>query len=58
MRKLVGKDYPMAMLTKYSTCLKSLKLFVPFQYKTSDINIRLMDFAFLTSLEMYLKTEK
>lgn len=58
MRKLVGKDYSIATLTKYSTCLKSLKLFVQFQYKTSDINIRLMDFAFLTSLEMYLKTEK
>ncbi|TCD11614.1 site-specific integrase [Pedobacter frigidisoli] len=58
MRKLVGKDYSLATLTKYSTCLKSLKLFVQFQYKTSDINIRLMDFAFLTSLEMYLKTQK
>ncbi|RZJ77411.1 MAG: site-specific integrase, partial [Chryseobacterium sp.] len=58
MRKLVGKDYSMATLTKYSTCLKSLKLFVQFHYKTSDINIRLMDFAFLKSLEMYLKTQK
>lgn len=58
MRKLVGKDYSMATLTKYSTCLKSLRLFVQFQYKTSDINIRSMDYAFLTSLEMYLKTQK
>ncbi|WP_029281895.1 site-specific integrase [Pedobacter sp. R20-19] len=58
MRKLVGKDYSMATLTKYSTCLKSLTLFVQFHYKTSDINIRLMDFAFLTSLEMYLKTQR
>ncbi|MGO4875996.1 site-specific integrase [Pedobacter psychrotolerans] len=58
MRKLVGKDYSMATLIKYSTCLKTLKLFVQFKYKTGDINIRQMDFAFLTSLEMYLKTQK
>lgn len=58
MKKLVGRDYSMATLTKYTTCLKALKLFVQFHCKTSDINIRLLDFAFITSLEMYLKTQK
>lgn len=58
MHRLVGKDYSASTLTKYATCLKSLKLFVQFQYKTSDINVRLMDFKFITSLEMYLKTQK
>lgn len=58
MRKLVGKDYSVATLTKYITCLKSLKSFVQFQYKTMDINVRQMDFAFIKLLEMYLKTQK
>lgn len=53
MRKFVGKDYSMATLTKYSTCLNVLKSFVRFQYKTSDINIRLMDFGFLNRLKCF-----
>jgi len=56
MRNLVGKDFSRATLVKYSTCLKSLRLFIAYKYRSKDINIRLMDFAFLKSLEMYLKT--
>lgn len=55
---LVGKEYSINTFKKYRTCLQSLKDFLKWKYKKSDIDIREIGFEFINDFEFFLKTER
>ena len=57
LEKLLDKDLVRATLTKYKTVHKKTAEYIAFKYKKPDVYLESIDFAFVTGLEMYLKTE-
>jgi len=45
-------------MKKYISLLNHVKEFLKFQYKVSDMNIKEVDFQFVSSFDYYLRTEK
>ncbi len=58
MEKLVGKQFAAGTLGRYRTCLSHTQEFLKWKYKTPDIDIKKIDFAFLNDFEFFLRTEK
>ncbi len=58
MQKLVGKEFAPGTLGRYITCLSHTQEFLKWKFKTSDIDIKKIDYAFLNDFEFYLRTEK
>ncbi|NML71684.1 site-specific integrase [Chryseobacterium sp. RP-3-3] len=56
MEKLIGKEYALATLKNYKTCLSHLKKFLWSFYKKSDINIKKIEPAFLNDFDFFLRT--
>lgn len=56
MEKLIGKEYAIATLKNYKTCLKHLKKFLWSFYKKSDIDVKRIEPAFLNDFDFYLRT--
>ena len=56
MEKLIGKDYAVATLKNFKTCLAHLKQFLWNSYKKSDINIKKIEPAFLNDFDFFLRT--
>lgn len=56
MEKLIGKDYALATLKNFKTCLAHLKQFLWSSYKKSDINIKKIEPAFLNDFDFFLRT--
>jgi len=56
MEKLIGKEYALATLKNYKTCLAHLKKFLWSFYKKSDINIKKIEPAFLNDFDFFLRT--
>ncbi|HAY3540606.1 site-specific integrase [Elizabethkingia meningoseptica] len=56
MEKLIGKDYALATLKNFKTCLAHLKQFLWSFYKKSDINIKKIEPAFLNDFDFFLRT--
>lgn len=54
--KLIGKEYALATLKNYKTCLSHLKKFLWSFYKKSDINIKKIEPAFLNDFDFFLRT--
>ena len=55
--KLVGKDFVKATLTKYNTVRSRVSSYLQRKYKKDDIYLDVIDYAFVSGFEMYLKTE-
>lgn len=58
MEKLVGKEFAKGTLGRYQTCISHTKEFLKWKFKSSDIDIKKIDYAFLNDFEFYLRTEK
>ncbi|AZI20655.1 site-specific integrase [Chryseobacterium taklimakanense] len=57
MQKLIGKEYAIATLKNFRTCLKHLKSFLWKTYKKSDINLIKLEPSFLNDFDFYLRTQ-
>lgn len=56
MKCLVGKDFSPATLERYKTSLEHTKSFMEWKYGVSDMDIKKMDFEFVSQYEFWLKT--
>jgi len=52
---LVGKDYVKATLTKYKTIRGKVQTFIKTQYGKDDLQLEVLDYTFISGLELYLK---
>jgi len=55
---LVGKEYAEGTLERYETSLRHTRDFLYWKYKAADIDIREINYDFVTSYEFYLRSEK
>ena len=56
MKSLVGKDFAPATLERYKKSLDHTTSFMEWKYGVSDMDIRKMDFEFVSQFEFWLKT--
>jgi integrase len=57
-RLLKGKDFSVATVQRYNTCLIHLKNYVATKFKAEDLPLSKVDYSFIKGLEMYLKIDK
>ena len=57
MKVLVGKEYAAGTLKRFEVLERHLVSFMRVTYKTSDINIKKIDHAFISDFEFYLRTD-
>ena len=57
-KTLIGKDYSKATWVKYETTKKHLEEFLKWKYSIADIDIKKLNFEFITDFEFYIKSEK
>ena len=55
---LIGMDYSKATWVKYETTLKHITAFLKWKYSLADIDIKKLNFEFVTDFEFYLKSQK
>jgi hypothetical protein len=55
-KALVGKEFSKGTLTKFNTVLKHTRAFLQWKYKADDIDIRKLDYEFITELEFWYKS--
>ena len=56
MKSLVGKDFSPATLERYKTSLQHTKSFIEWKYGANDIDIRQLNYEFVSQYEFWLKT--
>jgi site-specific recombinase XerD len=56
MHGLINKDFAAGTYVKYCTSFKHTEEFINWKYKVSDMEIRYINYAFITEFEYYLKT--
>ena len=57
MEKLIGKEYAVATLKNFKTCLSHLKEFLWKYHKKSDINIQKLEPSILNDFDFFLRTK-
>jgi integrase len=55
---LLGKEFTKGTLCRYKTSLKHTQDFLKWKYNLSDIDIKLVDHAFIMEYEFYLRSER
>jgi len=55
-KALVGKEFSKGTMTKFNTVLKHTRAFLQWKYKADDIDIRRLDYEFITELEFWYKS--
>ena len=55
---LIGKGYSRATWVKYQTTLKHITEFLKWKYSIVDVDIKQLNFEFITDFEFYLKSQK
>jgi site-specific recombinase XerD len=55
-KALIGKGYSKGTLTKFKTVLNHTRSFLQWKYKAGDIDIRKLDYEFITELEFWYKS--
>jgi len=55
---LIGKEYTKGTLSRYQTSLKHTQDFLKWKYNLTDIDIKLIDHAFITEYEFYLRSTR
>lgn len=58
MKSLVGRDFSPATLERYKTSLDHTKSFMEWKYGVSDMNIKKLDYEFVSQYEYWLKTNR
>jgi site-specific recombinase XerD len=58
MEALVGKEYAAGTLQRYETSLRHTGSFLESRYKVSDLDIRKLDFEFISEYEFWLKSSR
>lgn len=53
---LVGKEYSLGTIKKYTTTYKHVKKFIAKKYKLKDLPVKDLDYQFITDFEYFLKT--
>jgi site-specific recombinase XerD len=56
MKSLVGKEFSNATLIRYKTSIGHTKSFLKWNYSISDIDIKKLNFEFISDYEFYLKS--
>jgi site-specific recombinase XerD len=56
MAALVGKQYAPATLVRYTTTLKHTQAFLQWKYRLNDIDIKKLNYEFITEFEFWFKT--
>ena len=57
MELLVGKEYSASTLTRYKTTLQHVVKFMQKKYSMNDISINMLNHAFITDFNFFLRTE-
>lgn len=55
---LIGKTYAKGTWTKYETTLAHIRDFLKWKYRVHDMNIRQINYSFITDFEFYLQSQK
>jgi site-specific recombinase XerD len=55
-KELLDKDFSFGTYERYCTALSHIKEFILWKYKLSDLEIRQINYEFITEFEYYLKT--
>ncbi|HXD79347.1 MAG TPA: site-specific integrase [Puia sp.] len=55
-KALVGKEFSKGTMTKFNTVLKHTRSFLQWKFKADDIDIRKLDYEFITELEFWYKS--
>ena len=55
-KSLIGKDYSAATLERYKTSFDHTKSFMQWKYKTNDMDIKKLDYEFVSQYAFWLKT--
>lgn len=54
--ELSGKEYAPATVKRYETAFRHLKCFLKWKYEAEDYDIKLVDHAFITAFDFYLRS--
>jgi integrase len=57
-KSLIGSEYSKGTLTKFTTVFKHTRTFLQWKYKADDMDIRKLDYEFITELEFWYKSVK
>lgn len=57
-RKLIGRDYSVSTWKKYERTQRLVQLFIQSKYGQVDLNIHQLNLEFVTSLDLWFKTER
>lgn len=57
-QQLIGKSYAKATWVKYETTLKHVREFLKWKYAVSDMDIRQIQYVFITDFEFFLQSKK
>ena len=55
-KALIGKEFSKGTLTKFKTVFNHTRAFLQWKYKVDDIDIRKLDYEFVTELEFWYKS--
>lgn len=58
MKTLIGKEFALSTYKKFETTLMHLIEFMKYKYKVNDLDIKQIDYLFITDFEFFLRTEK
>jgi len=58
MRALVGKEYAEGTMKRYETSLKHTSAFIKWKYKTTDFEVKKIDYNFVSNYDFYLRSER
>jgi hypothetical protein len=56
MKSLVGKDFAPGTLKRYETSFEHTKAFMEWKYGIGDMNIKRLDYEFVSQYDFWLKT--
>lgn len=55
-KELLNKDFSLGTYERYCTALRHIQEFIQWKYKVSDLEIRQINYEFITEFEYFLKT--
>jgi hypothetical protein len=58
MKALVGREIAPATLTRYRTACDQVQNFIKWKYKKEDLELRSLDYEFISQFLFWLKTER
>ncbi|MFD2285020.1 site-specific integrase [Pedobacter petrophilus] len=58
LEKLIGKGYSYSTFQSYQSSIRHVKQFLQLKYEVQDINIKKVDFKFITDYELFLRIDR